>query len=112
MKEVIDERRLKMGCSVRLYRVVKGQDIVVAFPPSTMGFTHIVPKILIDENGTIYQEEEALFDEEQEAASVNEDNTRMTFCKKPSRIPLTGSNKYDRFLAKMPKGLRDHLPDA
>jgi hypothetical protein len=112
MKEMIDERRLKMGSSVRLHRVVKGQDIVAAFPSSTSGFAHIVPKILIDDGGTIFKEEEALFDEEQEAASVIEDKIRATFLKRTSPISFTGANKYDRFLAKMPKGIRDHLPDA
>jgi Lipase (class 3) len=112
MKEVIDERRLKMGSSVRLYRVVKGQDIVAAFPPSTAGFTHIVPKIFIADGGTIFQEEEALFDEEQEVASVLEDCTRATLTHTPAPILMKGSTKYDRFLAKMPNGLRDHLPDA
>jgi Lipase (class 3) len=112
MKEVIDERRLKMGSSVRLYRVVKGQDIVAAFPPSTSGFTHIVPKIFIDDGGNIFQEEEALFDEEQEAASVLEDSSRATLTHTPAPPPMKGTNKYDRFIAKMPNGLRDHRPDA
>lgn len=116
MKDQIDECRLKMGDSVRLYRVVKGDDALVTLPPSALGFTHIVPKIFINDDGAILQADEVIFDADgQEVDSHAEDIARGALLESISLMPSFRTNPkflYKKLLAETPKGLRDHMPDS
>jgi Lipase (class 3) len=116
MKDRIDECRLQLGDSVRLYRVVKGDDALVTLPPSALGFVHIVPKIFIDDEGTIAQEDEVIFDMDGlEVDSHAEDIRRGALLEAISQMPSFRSNPkylYKKLLVETPKGLRDHMPDS
>jgi predicted lipase len=138
MKEVIDERRRNMGDSVRLYRVVKGQDVVAALPPVLLGFAHIVPKVLIGDDATITQQVEhglPSVDDDQLVEYDDDDNASRGISavagdlgrgvqlgelyKFPSTdsstysssISCSDSKKYERMISKVPKRLRDHMPE-
>lgn len=111
MKEVIDKRRKELGSKVRMYRVVKGDDAVVSVPPKLFGFCHLIDPIKITDGGRIvvrtreddpetdlvaltkFVEGEDLV----ENYDYDEDEDRKT--------------KYDRQVSRIPKALRDHMPD-
>ena len=115
MKEAIDTRRWEMGDSVRLYRLVKGDDVVVALPSSELGFTHLVPKVLIGKNGSITREEEYLCSYGDERDSVTEDISRSSLLEEISHMQSFGSKPrelYAQLVNEIPLELHDHMPNA
>jgi hypothetical protein len=111
MKDDIDKRRKALGSKVRMYRIVKGNDVVVSLPPKLFGFRHLIDPIKITDGGQIvlrtkeddpetdlmaltkYTEGESLV----ENFDYDDDEDHKT--------------KYDRQVSRIPKALRDHMPD-
>jgi hypothetical protein len=111
MKDVIDKKRKGFGQKTRMYRVVKGKDVVVTVPPKLFGFRHLIDPIFITDGGQIVlktKEEDPETDlleltkyrdgeEMVENYDYSDDEEFKT--------------KYDRMAARIPKAFRDHMPD-
>ena len=136
MKKVTDEKRLEFGKNVRFHRLVKGKDAVSKVPPRILGFEHIVDPIVITDDGKILmlKKEDGLKTDLSEAYKVTRqkdaqfsvdklvkdgEDTKKTTEKEGTlqRETSTEKNdeeeyaKYQRLVTKIPKGLRDHMPD-
>jgi hypothetical protein len=112
MKTVIDERLQVLGDSVNLYRLVKDRDVVPKVPPTFLAFHHLGPAVHIDDDGKIYMRDVFIPDEEGDAdSSVFRDLTitpSLSDCEEDN-IPET--TRYERWIARVPKSLRDHMPE-
>lgn len=120
MKTVIDERRKILGSKCRMYRLVKGKDIVTTLPPKVFGFTHLIDPIKISDDGRIaLRTKEA--DPETDLLALTkftcvsmenvtergdgEDNEEV------QELSTAKESKYDKFVSNVPAFLRDHMPD-
>jgi hypothetical protein len=109
MKTMIDKRREDMGSRARIYRVVKGKDCVVNVPPKSLGFQHLVDPIRITDLGEI-----VWHSSEVELDADIEDITTKVAGSRQLVQDFEGDDtpsKYGRVVVRIPKVLRDHMPD-
>ena len=108
----MDERLQKLGTSVKLYRLVKDRDIVPKVPPSFLSFQHLVPPVWIDDDGTILAKEPAVNDTDGDVESSELREMKFT---PPEDEGVSGDGsaktKYEKWISRVPKGLRDHMPE-
>lgn len=109
MKPMIDKRREEMGSQARIYRVVKGKDCIVNVPPKSFGFRHLVDPVRITDAGEI-----ALHNSEVDLdADIADLSTKVAGSRQLVQ-DFEGSDtpaKYERIVVRIPKVLRDHMPD-
>eukprot|EP00539_Tryblionella_compressa_P003443 CAMPEP_0178748032 /NCGR_PEP_ID=MMETSP0744-20121128/8663_1 /TAXON_ID=913974 /ORGANISM="Nitzschia punctata, Strain CCMP561" /LENGTH=457 /DNA_ID=CAMNT_0020401357 /DNA_START=13 /DNA_END=1386 /DNA_ORIENTATION=+ len=136
MKTLTDQKREEFGPKqVRFYRIVKGSDIVASVPPKLLGFEHIVEPIVITDEGRIVLSLNRNDNETNVAqllqlkqnmvpgcfscsskapldydtqSETDDDEDASQIDKKPVDDEET---KYNKFVARIPKNLRDHMPD-
>lgn len=109
MKPMIDKRREEMGSHARIYRVVKGKDCVVNVPPKSFGFRHLVDPVRITDVGEI-----VLHSSEVELDADIADLTTKVAGSRQLVQDVEGDDtpaKYERIVVRIPKVLRDHMPD-
>jgi pimeloyl-ACP methyl ester carboxylesterase len=112
MKTFIDERAKEMEGSARMFRLVKDRDVVVKLPPTFLGFTHLGPAVVIEEDGTIHVREVDFLDTDGDV----EEATLRGLSISPEEgdeeeKDVPESTKYIRMLGRIPKSLRDHMPE-
>jgi predicted lipase len=109
MKTMIDKRREEMGSRARIYRVVKGKDCVVNVPPKSFGFRHLVDPVRITDAGEIVR-----YSTEVEVEADIADLTTKVAGSRQLVQDFEGDDtpsKYERTIVRIPKALRDHMPD-
>jgi len=131
VKQRIDE--FASAKRVRMYRVVRGSDVVARLPPSSIvGLYHIVDPILIEEDGKIHLKR---VNQPQES-EVNQETMKELVKKLPRQSEIEqrmknddrneeggrdhsatrtsiedDDSRYRNLVAKVPSSLRDHMPD-
>jgi len=122
MKDFVDEKRKEYGDKCKLYRVVNGSDVVTSVPPKIFGFRHLLDPVKItDEGAVVFQNEDddseadltelsqcRAFGQETHEVESETMNSSDDDAADPSLEP---KSKYDRLVARVPKALRDHMPD-
>jgi hypothetical protein len=112
MKELIDFKRKVFGPKVRMYRVVKGSDVVVTVPPKIFGFRHLIDPIKITDDGKIVlrTKEE---DPETDLVGLSKFREGEALVENYDYHDLDDESnvKYDSMVARIPKAMRDHMPD-
>lgn len=120
MKEIVDQKRSDFGDKCRMYRVVKGDDVVTCVPPKLFGFCHLIDPIKITDAGQIVvrtkqDDPDADLLELTIFRVTNEQTVNLDDMEDDdsvdSEYPVDTKSKYDRFVARIPKSLRDHMPD-
>ena len=112
MKVVMDKRRMEMGNKARMYRVVKGQDIVTTVPPKLFGFRHLVDPIVIWDDGRVVLKHKSVQNEPETDLVALSRLHRGHECVLSADLESDGQpTSYDRMIARVPKALRDHMPD-
>lgn len=112
MKTVIDERLQVLGDKATLYRLVKDRDVVPKVPPTFLAFHHLGPAVNIDDDGTIYMKDVFVPDEEGDAdSSVFRDLTITPSLSDLDIENVPDKTRYERWIARVPKSLRDHMPE-
>lgn len=111
MRDLVEER-ISMFKSAHVYRLVKGKDVVTTVPPTAFGFRHITEAVRIEDDGKINLNVHIHSHEsnEKDRATTSEIKVLVQGMKDESPDPETASD-YDKFVAKVPAGLRDHMPD-
>lgn len=116
MKHVMEERMEELGSSVHVYRIVKGSDVVTRVPPKSLGFRHLVEAVTITDEGKIVRHHAGEEDQNEKEVVPEELEKKI----QGSRDVMTaydtaeGENspsKYDKMVVRIPKALRDHMPD-
>lgn len=111
MKTVIDERLRVLGESVKLYRLVRDKDVVPKVPPTFLAFHHVGPAVNINEDGVIYVPEICFPDEEGDVdSSLFRDLTLTPSLTEDENDEIPEKTRYERWIARVPKSLRDHMP--
>jgi Lipase (class 3) len=123
MQTVVDEKRRQHGKKCRIYRVVKGKDVVTCVPPKIFGFCHLADAIKITDDGLILLHTK---DEDDPEADLTELSNCRGFSERNLELSSSASTdiadnlpsrggysqcKYDKMVARIPKALRDHMPD-
>ena len=113
MKRALDERLAYLGKSAKVYRIVKGRDVVVTVPPSVLGFQHMVKPVVIKDNGQIVLKRNYV--------QVDTDATtlmELAFARsakseedEKTENESVETTKYSKMVSKIPRSLRDHMPD-
>jgi Lipase (class 3) len=124
MKVMIDQRRALMGSSnARLYRVVKGDDVVTRVPPHTFGFRHLVDPVVISDFGGVQfpKERKNEVENDKDASDLLEDGLKEVSADSAAHLVcadmehnleiMMEETSYERMVAHIPKALRDHMPD-
>jgi hypothetical protein len=120
MKTVIEEKLQEHGDKCRIYRVVKGKDVVTSVPPKIFGFCHLVDPIRITDEGLIVgntKEQEGDDDVDDTKADLLEltryraMTTSSDAADSSSSSVVDPTTKYDRLVSRVPRALRDHMPD-
>ena len=121
MKKVIDAKREEHGSKCRMYRVVKGTDMVTRVPPQLFGFCHLIDPVHITDSGSIVlrSTEKDAADEFMEFTEFQKSNDYLHVAnydyddpnESNSEVELSPKSKYDRMISRVPKSLRDHMPD-
>jgi hypothetical protein len=127
MKDIIDQKREEFGDKCRMYRVVKGDDVVTSVPPKLFGFCHLIDPIRITDAGQVVvrtSQEDPDTDllllskyriscdqagTPDQLAVDEDDDDDDEFVGSERRFD--SKSKYDRLVARIPKSLRDHMPD-
>ena len=96
-----------------MYRLVKDRDIVPKVPPTFLSFQHLVPPISIDDDGTILVQEPMFGDMDGDAEKEELNNVIVV---SPSVDESYADEefektKYEKWIEKVPKCLRDHMPE-
>jgi hypothetical protein len=132
MAEIVTERYEEMyPHSVRLYRLVKGHDVVTRLPPSTLGFQHVGETVVLNDNGVTANlpSDENEFPDLTELPSTDSLNSvdandvegpidelsttaRASIADNDAVDETAAHEKYRSFLSKVPTGLRDHMPES
>ena len=120
MKEIVDQKRNDFGDKCRVYRVVKGNDVVTCVPPKLFGFCHLIDPIKITDAGQIVVRTNQ---EDPDADLLELTKYRVSCDQTGHRDQIVDDDsvgneptsdtksKYDRLVARIPKSLRDHMPD-
>lgn len=113
MKTCMDERMELIGNSAKLYRLVKDRDIVPKVPPTFLSFQHLCPPVSIGEDGTIVVQEPEFVDTDGDADKEELKNMVITAPSVDEDEESAGSSKtnYEKWIGRVPKGLRDHMPE-
>lgn len=116
MKTLIDERMQQLGRdSVRMYRLVKDKDVVPKVPPTFMSFQHVGPPAFIDDEGTIHIKHMSPIDTEGDV-DVNDLRSlviqpQLSADEGDDEKDPENKSKYERFIGRIPKSFRDHMPE-
>ena len=116
MKTLVDERMQMLGETAKMYRLVKDRDIVPKVPPTFLSFQHLGPPVSIDEDGTILVKEPTFADTD---GDVESDTLQgLTLKIGPSTDEgddeeegSSAQSKYEKWIGRVPKSLRDHMPE-
>lgn len=112
MKNLIDERMEKLGDAARLYRLVKDKDVVPKVPPTFMSFHHLGPPAYIDDTGTIHIKHASPVDTDGDA---DVDGLRSLIIRPvvsdDEGEESSEEKKYQKFISRIPKSFRDHMPE-
>ena len=116
MKTYMDERMQLIGKSAKMYRLVKDRDIVPKVPPTFLSFQHLCPPVSIDEDGTIIAHQEPVFNDVGDDADKEELNNVVVASpsvdeEEDEENEESEKTKYDQWIGRVPKGLRDHMPE-
>jgi hypothetical protein len=111
MKAVIDERREYLGSTAHVYRIVKGKDVVVTVPPSAFGFQHVVKPVFIDDDGKVTMRTNTPVPEESELVELFVKYRGSAGTEEEDDSAADEKTKYDRSISRVPRILRDHMPD-
>lgn len=111
MKSFVDERLEKMGERAKLYRLVKGRDVVPKVPPTFLSFQHLGPAVKIEEDGTIYLKETTFVDTDGDANEAELRQLVIVASEEGDDQEEPETAKYAKWIARLPKGLRDHMPE-
>lgn len=134
MAEIVEEHiRKSRSSGVRVYRLVKGRDVVATVPPRAFGFQHISEPVSIDDNGKIILHPCKCGPSSFTAAEGgqgSEDTSERVLDDLVHKVPSTDAadnnnedgsdddnnnnnsqSKYEKLVAKIPAPLRDHMPD-
>lgn len=110
------ERLKTQGCGnkVAICRVVNDKDIVATLPPTLFGFRHIDDLVYISESGGIKfvgEGEETKSDDTEISDAVGGTPKVFTAVDDADADDDVEPTAYDRKIQKIPKPLRDHMPD-
>lgn len=130
MKELVDQKLALYGPKkVRFHRVVRGSDVVASVPPKVLGFAHVAdPIVITDEGNVVLRTKDAdaetdlgqLFSLTKDSGSVrtlgvegrnDEDDYETSDDSTHSDSEDVEQAKYNRMVARIPKAVRDHMPD-
>ncbi len=121
MKDIIDEKRQLYSDKCRMYRIVKGNDVVTSVPPKIFGFRHLIDPIKITDEGKVLQ----CTKQDDSEADLSELTKYQEGCE-DDRAPhrnmrddhsvgdehnIDPNLEYERLVSRIPKALRDHMPD-
>ena len=117
MKTCMDERMELIGKSAEMYRLVKDRDIVPKVPPTFLSFQHLCPPVSIDEDGTIIVQEPTFVDTDGD--TDKEEVNNLVVAAPPvdeegeagEASEESEKTKYEKWIGRVPKGLRDHMPE-
>lgn len=115
MKNAMDERMETIGEFAKMYRLVKDRDIVPKVPPTFLSFQHLVPPVNIDKDGTILIQDPSLAPDI-DVDAEEEELSRMVVAspevdETDDISESSEKTKYDKWIERVPKGLRDHMPE-
>ncbi|KAG7372399.1 lipase class 3 [Nitzschia inconspicua] len=132
MKKVVDDKRQEYGeKNVRFYRLVKGKDAVTTVPPKLLGFVHMVePTVITDEGGIVLRLKEVDAETNvMDLVTIQKDQICQKYLTSSGNKSLESEmksdmdeetdeesddeaeTKYNNLVARIPKALRDHMPD-
>jgi hypothetical protein len=123
MVDFVEERLESFDSNqVSLYRLVNGNDVVTKVPPSIFGFKHLGSKVIIDKDGRIVVKQKGTLScptevEEDTDCSVAEASQVQRWLSSeykgsPANAGIDKEQQeYDRFVKRIPRALRDHMPD-
>jgi hypothetical protein len=112
MVTLLDERRVDFGNSAKIYRVVKGKDMVTNVPPTSKDFHHMVPPVYISDTSKVIMKWEGGFDDSDSSVLKELRKVRTSTSYFSKNEATCNKSKYDRFVEQIPRSLRDHLPDS
>lgn len=138
MRDVVGQKLVEYGPrNVRFHRIVKGNDVVVSVPPKFLGFAHLSDPVVIMDDGqivfrnkdadietdisqvfTLTHDKDAMSkvnhrerrndDEDDDDDDDSETADEETTTTDPEEKEV---EKYNRMVSRIPKALRDHMPD-
>jgi hypothetical protein len=123
MRDIMDERIHQFTRSkVRLYRIVRGKDVVAAVPPKAIGFRHVSQAVVVGNDGkvtlplNVSHPSSTLNKSEGEEWDM--DTAQIATMMQTIRPVELGDelkgdepSNYDKLIKKVPPSLRDHMPD-
>ena len=124
MRDAMDDRIHQFTRSkVRLYRLVRGNDVVAAVPPKAIGFRHISQAVAIGTDGKVTMPLALSMStdlgrsgtiSDSKSAEINIAAVIQTV--RPietddDKLEVDDPSKYEKLLSKIPQSLRDHMPD-
>jgi hypothetical protein len=104
--------------SAHVYRVVKGKDIVPRVPPATLSYRHLCEPVVIEGVGRIFMPTTTVSSDEDPAEQQDRSNEIKELVHHVPHEEQSGGAdgsdniKYERFIARFPSGLRDHMPES
>lgn len=126
----IAELALDPSSDVKVYRLVNGTDVVASVPPRQFGFKHVAGAVKINgDDGTIEmpamkdrsaagagdggsEENESSKDvSEGELNEIVHDSEKVRGEAAPAAEGRASQTDYEKLVSKVPKPLRDHMPD-
>lgn len=133
MKKVVDDKRSEYGeKNVRFYRLVKGKDAVTTVPPKILGYEHMTePTVITDEGSIVLRVQQADAETNvMDLVNIHKDQisqrlltsaANKTVDDGESHADTDGESsvesedesdtKYNNMVARIPRSLRDHMPD-
>eukprot|EP00977_Amphora_coffeiformis_P029718 scaffold42523_cov183-Amphora_coffeaeformis.AAC.1 len=113
MKSLMDERLGTLGDSAKLYRLVKDRDVVAKVPPTFLAFQHLVPPVSIGEDGSILAKEAAFVDVDGDTSIDELRDLVISPASEDEEEKKSESEKtrYEKWIGRVPRGLRDHMPE-
>jgi len=119
MREHVHNQITKLGeqgCSdkVTICRVVNDKDIVPTLPPALLGYRHIDALVFISETGKmqlIAKGEEAKSHEDEVSAALQGTPKMFKSSSDGGQEQPEERTAYDKKVQRIPKSLRDHMPD-
>ena len=110
MKDVSDKRRKMLGPKVRMYRIVKDNDVVASLPPKFFGFCHLIDPIKITDGGQIVLRTKEDDPETDLMALTKYTNGESLVKNYDCDDNKDHKTKYNWQVLRIPKVLRDHMP--
>jgi hypothetical protein len=111
MTAVLEERLQLLGDSVKVYRLVKGKDVVATVPPSILGFRHMVQPVVIEDDGRIVHKINYVQVDTDASTLMELVFHRPVDIEEEEDGSSVQTSKYEKFVSKVPRSFRDHMPD-